>query len=176
MTLINIKYGSLASSETMNKNFMYLDDKISEVSTSLNTTISSILSNIATINSRLGDLSEDILENAQSCDEKLEKARTLVNKASMVPNWSSCIEVVVSKTDTYEVQSNGFLLLNPTTTASGNLMINNKTVLLKTVSTSSDRASQLCSLPVKSGDEVGCDVDFIKVYFLPAVQFTKEDL
>ena len=31
MALINIEYGSLASSETMNKNFMYLDDKISLV-------------------------------------------------------------------------------------------------------------------------------------------------
>ena len=43
MALINIEYGSLASSDTMNKNFMYLDDKIAESSESIMTSISSIL-------------------------------------------------------------------------------------------------------------------------------------
>ena len=31
MTLIDIEYGSLASSETMNKNFLYLDNKIESI-------------------------------------------------------------------------------------------------------------------------------------------------
>ena len=45
MALENIEYGSLASSETMNKNFMYLDDKIANTAESIMTSISSILSN-----------------------------------------------------------------------------------------------------------------------------------
>ena len=60
MALIDIEYGSLASSETMNKNFTYLDDKIAETSESIMTSISSILSNIATINSRLNDITESM--------------------------------------------------------------------------------------------------------------------
>ena len=36
MSLTNIEYGSLASSEVLNQNFTYLDNKISEVIESLN--------------------------------------------------------------------------------------------------------------------------------------------
>ena len=63
MALVNIEYGSLASSEIMNKNFIYLDDKIAESSESIMTSISSILSNIATINTRLNDISENITDS-----------------------------------------------------------------------------------------------------------------
>ena len=47
MSLINIEYGSLASSEVMNKNFLYLDDKIAESNNSIMTSISSILSRLS---------------------------------------------------------------------------------------------------------------------------------
>ena len=61
MALINIEYGSLASSETVNKNFTYLDEKIAESNESIMTSISSILSNIATINARINDISENMI-------------------------------------------------------------------------------------------------------------------
>mgnify|MGYP003308186977 CR=1 FL=1 len=43
MSLINIEYGSLASSDTMNKNFMYLDNKIAESVGDIDTSIKLIL-------------------------------------------------------------------------------------------------------------------------------------
>ena len=47
MALTEIEYGSLASSEVMNNNFEYLDNKISDVSENL-------ASNVATINANIG--------------------------------------------------------------------------------------------------------------------------
>ena len=51
MALTKIEYGSLASSETMNNNFEYLDNRISTVVENVTTDNASIYSNIASINS-----------------------------------------------------------------------------------------------------------------------------
>ena len=44
MALINIEYGSVARSDVLNKNFLYLDEKIADTNNSNATSISSILS------------------------------------------------------------------------------------------------------------------------------------
>ena len=58
MALINIEYGSVARSEVLNKNFLYLDEKIADSNTSTATNISSIFSNTPflqyAINTRAG--------------------------------------------------------------------------------------------------------------------------
>ena len=83
MTLINIEYGSLASSETLNKNFIYLDKKISETTESIQASISSILSNITTINSRLNEISEVNTDTTEALSSRLEdyksKTKILIN-------------------------------------------------------------------------------------------------
>ena len=179
MALINIEYGSLANSETMNQNFMYLDEKIADTSDSIMTSISSILSNIATINSRLNDISgnvEDSFENIHSSlDEYKTKTKLLVNTASMVPDWKNCISVVISNDNAYTVPSNGYLLLLPVSSVKGNLTINNKVVVFKNRANSYDNASQLVSVPVADGDVVSSDVAFDNIYFLPSKEVSIAD-
>lgn len=51
MALINIEYGALASSEVMNNNFEYLDNRISSAVEGNASTTAAIYSNIASINS-----------------------------------------------------------------------------------------------------------------------------
>ena len=60
MALINIEYGSLASSETMNTNFQYLDNRISTVVENSAGTSAVINSNIASLSSSLSLLSGNI--------------------------------------------------------------------------------------------------------------------
>ena len=59
MALTEIEYGSLASSEIMNNNFQYLDNRISNVSETVSTNQAGVNSNIASINSTLTSMSED---------------------------------------------------------------------------------------------------------------------
>lgn len=180
MALINIEYGSIASSDTMNKNFVYLEDKITELSNSSNTMISSILSNIATINSRLGDISDDVRDDAQTFEAKLEeyrnKSRLCINKISMLPNWGSCFALTAAEQASYNVPKNGYLLLNPKSDSSGKLTINGTVVTLKTRAASADNASQLYFIPVKAGDVASCTLSLIGAYFLPSVDITTDEL
>ena len=50
MALTKIEYGALASSQVMNNNFDYLDDRITSLSQSMSSANSAIYSNIASIN------------------------------------------------------------------------------------------------------------------------------
>lgn len=179
MALIDIEYGSLASSETMNKNFLYLDNKIADTSDSILTSISSILSNIATLNARLNDMSENIGDTIENLTSTLEEYKTktklLVNKASMVPDWKNCASVSVTADTSYKVPSNGYLLVLPNSTAKGNLIINNTTVTFKNRSSGDDNAAELVSIPVYDGDIVSTNVSFNTVYFLPSKEVALED-
>ena len=178
MALIDIEYGSLASSDIMNKNFIYLDNRISEASGDVNTSISSLLSNIATINTRLAELSENLSENFEDFLNKLEslrlKTEVLINDSTMVPDWTCCSSIAHSSE--YRVSMNGFILLTPKSNASGDLRINGAIVSLKTRANNYDNASQLISIPVKDGDIVVCNVECNNIYFLPTKVFKYESL
>ena len=180
MALINIEYGSIASSDTMNKNFLYLEDKISELSTSTNTMISSILSNIATTNSRLGDVADNVQDDAKSFESKIEdyriKSRNALNKLSMLPNWNKCFALTDSEQASFKVPKNGYLLLNPKPESKGNLTVNGAVVTLKTRSGSADNAAQLFFIPVKSQDLASSTLDLAGAYFLPCVEISSEEL
>lgn len=180
MALTNIEYGSIASSEMMNNNFKYLEDKITELASSSNTMISSILSNIATINSRLGDITEDIQDDATSFESKLEEYRTKtrlgLNKLSMLPNWNMCFALTETEQASYKVPKNGYLLLNPKPESNGNLTVNNCVVTLKTRSSAYDNAAQLFFIPVKTGDNVSSTLTLNSAYFLPALEISSEEL
>lgn len=179
MALIDIEYGSLAKSETMNANFNYLENKIDETSESILTSISSILSNIATINTRLNDISDNINDSVETLNSNLEEYKTktkfLVNKASMVPDWSKCVSVKLTSTSSYTVTSNGYLLILPTTSSKGNLVINNTTVAFKIRSTSDDNSAQLTTIPVFDGDIVSCSAGINNIYFLPNKEISIEN-
>lgn len=179
MALIDIEYGSLASSETMNKNFTYLDDKIAETSESIMTSISSILSNIATINSRLNDITEsmdgsmDVLTS--SLDDYKNKTKLLVKEASMVPNWTNCVSIGLTKNQSYTVISNGYILLATTTIAEGNISVNGRTVVIKIINGQYDNGSHLLAFPVCKGDVVVPYLEIQNAYFLPVKDIIVED-
>lgn len=179
MALINIEYGSLASSDTMNKNFMYLDDKIADTSESIMTSISSILSNIATINNRLNDISENMTDSVQNLadiiDETKTKTKILVNKACMVPDWANCSTISVSSNSPYSVKSNGYILILPETVGVGNLVINGKAVTFKARITDYDNSSQLVAIPVADGDVVSITVGLSSIHFLPVSEVSLEN-
>lgn len=178
MALINIDYGSLASSETMNKNFMYLDSRIADVADSINTSISSILSNIATLNTRIGDLSESIVDSTEDFSAELDnlknKTQELINNSTMVPNWANCDEITEIKE--YKVPSNGYIMINPIRNKESKLFVNNTGVEFKKVTNSYDYSSQLVAFPVKEGDIVTYSEDYNFAYFLPVSIFKYSDL
>lgn len=179
MPLIDIEYGSLASSEIMNKNFMYLDNKISDTSDSISTSISSILSNIATLNTRLNDMSEktnDSIVNLNSTIEEYKnKTKLLVNRVTMVPDWENCATISVTSETNYTVPTNGYLLILPNTSAKGDLIVNNTTVKLKNRLSADDNAAQLIPIPVCSGDIVSSNMSINIVYFLPNKEISITD-
>ena len=174
MALIDIEYGSLASSETMNKNFMYLDGKIEETSESILTSISSILSNIATINARLNDISEEMSDSIEEINSTIEenkaKTKILVNNSSMVPDWSNASSITISSTKKYTVPKNGYILLVPTNGSTGNFIVNGKTVVFKT-----KESAQLVAFPVCEGDIASCTASLSYAYFLPSIEITVEN-
>lgn len=167
MALINIEYGSLASSETMNSNFQYLDDKISEVSSSFTTSISSVSSNVATVNANLTELSETLDSTKEDLEESIEAANNSTMTALMLPDWSGCISI--SKPNSYKAPSNGYVLINPQAQGSGTLTINGTTVNMKYRGHENDNSAQLVPYPVKKNDKVTCAVNITAVYFLPVV-------
>lgn len=178
MALINIEYGSLASSDTMNKNFMYLDDKIAESSESIMTSISSILSNIATINTRLNDISEHMNDSLEGISSKMEeykrKTKLLVNKSSMTPDWINSSEIIIEAGKNYEITSNGYILLLPQSSNINTILINEKIIEFK-MKNYSETYGPLLSLPVLEGDIISTTSLFNKVYFLPSKEVVLED-
>lgn len=178
MTLINIEYGSIASSETLNKNFLYLDEKMSETSSSLMTSISSILSNIATINARLTDLSESVENYVEEfntiVDDCKNKTKSLVNNATIVPNWAGCYGIGINSN--FTVPKNGYVLILPSPNSAGNLYVNNNiSIWIKQRNNNDDNASGLISIPVKKGDVVRTEIAVSAAYFLPSAEITIEN-
>jgi hypothetical protein len=177
MTLTNIEYGSLASSDIMNKNFSYLDTKITETTNDITTMISSILSNIATLNSKLGDLSDEISNSNSELEVKIEtyktKTKELVSKSTLIPNWKKT--VTLSDLNSYTAPSNGYVLILPTPSAEGNLTINGMSVSLKNRSVADDNASELMVIPVQADDVVTSTVALTKAYFVPSADISVED-
>ena len=162
MTLINIEYGSLASSDIMNKNFNYLEKKISSNLESVNTSISSLMSNIVTINTRLVDLTQELEDTVSLVESKIDelknKAQICINKATMLPNWAGCFNLTTL--DDYEVESNGYVLIISNSISDANIKINEIDLVVK--------ADAFTALPVKKADILTVINGVDKVYFLPA--------
>ena len=170
MALNDIKYGSLASSEILNDNFRYLDNKIENSSELTMTSISSILSNIATINTRLNEVT-DLIESSittinSTIDNYKAKTKLLVSKASMLPNWSACF-VITIPTGGYTCTQNGYLLVIAHNNSAGEININGVNVKFKTIANAYDNASQMATIPVKANDIVTINLQYDYAYFLP---------
>lgn len=176
MALINIEYGSIASSETLNTNFSYLDGRISDSNTQINTSISSILSNISTINSSLSTLSETLSSAVTTLESTIAdyktKTKALVKKSGMVPNWSACRSINFTSGQSYTVTSNGYVLVLPTSSNKGNIKVNGVTIQAKHWDNAYDYSCELITIPVKSGDVLTTTIGMKYAYMLPVAEIT----
>ena len=161
MDLKIIEYGSLASSEVMNNNFSYLDEKIEANSEATDTAVSSLLSNIATINTRLNDLVETLTDSIEATNSKLDdyrnKTKLMISENSMVPNWLGSFKIV--NLEKFQVPENGYILILLDNLDAATISINDVEIELNPL---------ISYLPVKKNDVVDCDVDFEKAYYIPA--------
>lgn len=106
MPLTNIEYGSLASSEVMNNNFEYLDNKITQVANNLVSTSSSIYSNIASLNSTLTQTDETLASGISALNSTLN----ILSAKDITPDYASAITVLNSSgSGTYNIDWNGWL-------------------------------------------------------------------
>jgi len=178
MALTTIQYGSIASSQVMNQNFSYLDDKITDTSSSIMTIISSIISNIATINSKLAEIENDAADFETELNSKLSlnqtKTNILINKICMIPNWNASFAVDLSSA--YTAASSGYILMLPAANSSGNITVNNKTITLKSCNSDNEKASQLIVLPVQKGDLTVSEATLSSAYFVPAAIIDTENV
>lgn len=169
MSLINIEYGSLSSSETLNKNFTYLEKRIDEAFNSAMTSISSMLSNIATINTRISEQTEMVENNTSELSNKLDeyknKTKIYIQESSILPYWNGAISIDLSKD--YSAQSNGYLLLIPQEGSSGNVKINNTSISY------SNQATIL--LPVKENDKITTNISLNSAFFIPVTNIIFEN-
>ena len=76
MALTEIEYGSLASSDVMNNNFEYLDNKITAVSENLTSNVATINANIATANTSISTLGENVNKLVENLNTTLTASFT----------------------------------------------------------------------------------------------------
>ena len=105
MPLTHIEYGSLASSETMNNNFEYLDNRITTVANNLTTTSSSIYSNIASLNSTFTQANENILSEVSDLTEYARSIRDDFEAQNNAPDYKHGIGIRLP----YTVEADGYV-------------------------------------------------------------------
>jgi len=165
MSLINIEYGSLASSEVMNQNFSFLDEKLDDVFGELESKIASITSNFATLNSRLNDLVGEINDAVSDYTNKLDLLKidmqAALDKVIMAPNWNAIYNI--SNLSSYESMQNGYLLISVKDSTHGYLKINDRNI------DSSILSSSLAVLPIRKNDVIDSTYELSYCRFLPAL-------
>ena len=110
MPLINIEYGSLASSEVMNDNFEYLDNRITTVANNITTASSSIYSNIASLNSNFTQQYETLSSDLSSLTSYAEAIRTDFDSQNLTPDYSKAVTVCnTSGSGSHNIDWNGWL-------------------------------------------------------------------
>ena len=171
MSLTNIEYGSLASSEVLNQNFTYLDNKISEVLESLNASVSSLTSNLSTLNTSFNALSEDLRDDLQSMSSDITEfkadTKILLNSNQMLPDWGGVISISISQN--YTAPSNGYIIALPDAATRGNIIVNGASIVLKRRDIAADNASEIITIPVKLNDVIYSSCSFRNVYFIPVI-------
>lgn len=83
MALTEIEYGALASSEVMNNNFNYLDNRINNISETIIANTASNNSNIASINSTISSLTEKLNTDIENLNADLTKTNSEISKSGI---------------------------------------------------------------------------------------------
>ena len=105
MALENIEYGSLASSEMMNNNFEYLDNRISNLADTQTSNTSSIYSAIAGINSVMSQQNESFTISLDNLEDLYEAIRNDFDSQNNAPDYSREIGITLP----YTVTQNGYI-------------------------------------------------------------------
>ena len=105
MALTEIEYGSLASSDVMNNNFEYLDNKIAEVVQKSDSNTSAIYSNIATLNGTFSAQTEQIINEISELKIYAEKIREDLDSKDDAPDYSKGIGISLP----YSVTQDGYI-------------------------------------------------------------------
>ncbi len=112
MPLTNIEYGSLASSEVMNDNFEYLDDRITTVAGNITSTASAINSNIASMNSTFTSQYEGVISDIGDLENSLDDLISDFEAYDLTPDYEHAV-TVVNKTNggsgSHNIDWNGWL-------------------------------------------------------------------
>ena len=98
MPLTHIEYGSLASSETMNDNFEYLDDRVTTVANNLVSTSTSIYSNISGLNTSLSAQINDLTSDINDFGDDLEELKQKFVSQNNAPDYSRGVGITLPYT------------------------------------------------------------------------------
>ena len=105
MALENIEYGSLASSELMNDNFEYLDNRISGLAEIQAGDVSSIYSSIANMNNSISQQNESFASDISNLEDYAESIRNDFDAQNNAPDYSLGIAITLP----YTVQYDGYV-------------------------------------------------------------------
>ena len=87
MSLTRIEYGSLASSETLNNNFNYLDNRISNQVQTSTSNMATVNSNIASINASVSALSDSIASSISPITATLSDSGLYITRYVNGNSW-----------------------------------------------------------------------------------------
>ena len=106
MPLTIIQYGSLASSEVMNDNFGYLDNRITTLANNLTSTSSTLSSSIASVNTSLTQKDEELEDGIEELESDLEDLQADFESKDDAPDYTSGISI---STLPYTVPADGYI-------------------------------------------------------------------
>lgn len=105
MALEHIEYGSLASSELMNDNFEYLDDRISSLAETQSSDTSSLYSSLANLNTTFTQQNESLASDLSDLEDYAETIREDFDSQNNAPNYSKGIGITMP----YTASKNGYV-------------------------------------------------------------------
>ena len=106
MPLTTIQYGSLASSEVMNDNFGYLDDRITTLANNVTSSTSTIQSGISGLNSRLSQKDSELEDDIEQLETDLESLQTDFYNKDDAPDYTNGISINALP---YTIEHDGYI-------------------------------------------------------------------
>lgn len=105
MPLTHIEYGSLASSETMNNNFGYLDDRVTTVANSLASISTSIYSSLSGLNTSLSGQIDNLASDLSDLEDDLQDLSNDFTSQNNAPDYSQGVGITLP----YTAEADGYV-------------------------------------------------------------------
>ena len=164
MALEHIEYGSLASSEMMNGNFEYLDDRISNLAETQASDISGVCSSIAGVNSSLSEQTAALSSDISSLSSYAQAIRRDLNAKNHAPNYARGVGITLP----YTASKNGYVYAGVDGIDSVRYVyVNNHVVHGHCGYSGGYRVYSGSLFRVNQGDTVTCSRTYGNYYFYP---------